>query len=156
MRSRDLFRHSLCVLALAAALQGCSKGPSDAELLGDSLAGVFDRGTAEVVRIADVTAFDWDQMFVFPPKSSLKIIFETLNQPVPYDVYQTHIFERDDINLLVFFRGDSFAEVVALDRSRVDIAVPEGVRVLSPSEAIFVPSHVDHTLALADQAAPSR
>ena len=150
MRSSKFVRRWLCVLGLLGALLGCSQGPAPGEVFGDSLVAAFDgAGPGDrSIRVIELTQFEWDQMHVFPPNSPLKTVSESLGQALPYEVYQMRIFERDDINLIVFLKGGSIVAALPLDRARLEITVPEGIGALAPGAAVFKRSRAGRGLTL--------
>ena len=150
MKSVAYLRRWLSGLALAGVLFGCSNAPDPGPAFADKLvAAVEAGGAADPIRVIRLTDFEWDRMHVFPPMSPIKLVAESIGQSLPYDLYQLRIFERDDINLIVFLNGSTIAAAAALDRTRLDFALPEGAVALSPKQAVFEATAEGGSLAVA-------
>jgi hypothetical protein len=135
------------VLALAAATVGC--GP-----FGDDVDGSLDALTDAVresdrtgvpFRLASVTSFEWDRVYVFGPYSTPEQIREQLGFDWPA-AEDSKIEDADWMNLLVFVRDGRVVHAYEHDRGNGDLE-PLARSVLrsgglSPNDAVLRVAHV--------------
>lgn len=60
-----------------------------------------------LLKLEEVTPFDWDKVYLFPPYTPHKIVTQALGNAVD----PRGIRERDDISLLVFTKGEAIIHV---------------------------------------------
>lgn len=88
------------------------------------------------VRLADLTTFAWEKIYIFSPYTSLEKIHQFLG--FKWSVARsTGIDYRDDINLLVFVENGKVVHFIEYPRTRADFKPLENSQGLTPERAKF-------------------
>ena len=123
---------ALLIVALTLVACGCSRGDST---LGDRITAKVSEGPGTTVRLADLTDFHWQRLYVFGPYASQQRIDDTLGFSWPDP---SGIQSSDSLVLLVFVDGSRVVSYVEQPRSAGDFAGLDRQRPWTPSDAVFV------------------
>ena len=122
---------------LCSGLLSCSKPLGTDDPFVDDLADALHKGDRSALRLADATSFDWDQVFIFPPYTSMENIFARIEVAAVPAIERSGIDERDDACLLVFLDKRQLSKVAIVPRGKVDFAGIGEAGPLSPEVAVF-------------------
>lgn len=140
----------VCFMLAATLLNLWHGRHNEAQFASDLGAAVQHlQSTQDRLKLAHITRFNWDRMFVFPPNTPISEISKLLGRPVPTAITGSGIEQRDDIHLLVFLDGESIAQVSAISRSTADFFVGLVGISLAYNNAVFAKAQGERTLALA-------
>ncbi len=139
-----------CFMFLGTALNLWHGRHNEAQFVADLDAAVQHlQGGHDRLKLAHITRFAWDRMFVFPPNMPTAEIEKVLGRPVSRAIIGSGIENRDDIHLLVFLNGESIAQVSAISRNTADFFVGLVGISLDYNNAVFAKAHGEKMLALA-------
>jgi hypothetical protein len=130
----------LVAILVAVSLVGCNPSPTVSARLQDA----FTRaGNGDMIRLNDLTGFEWEAFFVFGPYTTREVAEEALGFPWPeYDRFA--LGTSDSFSLLVFTDGSSVVRAEEHPRCKPDFSPGTLSRPLSPEAAIF---SIDRTQA---------
>lgn len=122
---------------------GHSSGVGDP--LIEQLTGEVVRAPAgnEPIRMAAVTDFKWDQLFLFAPYTPTEHIVTVTGLNSAAEVESSGIEGRDDITLLVFLADGKLQKWVPFPRGKVDFAGLAEEGPLTPEQAVFTRQNID-------------
>lgn len=113
----------LCLLAVVTVLNFLRQRASSARLqstLIEAAQRVRSNGTTEQVDLATAANFEWDRLYVIAPYTPMETVRGLVGASVP--VRRLHrIDSRDDVVLLLFFRGKELVEDLPFPRAHADL-----------------------------------
>jgi hypothetical protein len=142
MRVR-LTKNILVSAFILLVLIGCQQSSYESNFnrsLGDALSVAVRKGS--LVDLKDISEFDWDSVFIFPPYTSQSEI----NQALGYewkDSQKTGISSDDTINLMVFVEGGEVKRYCRVSRKVADFRLPAGKRSFDRFQARFAVHQYD-------------
>jgi hypothetical protein len=122
------------LLSLVLPAAGCSTD-GDAALAG-AIAEVVQRGDGAVLRMADLTEFPWDRLYVFVPYTTPAQIERELGLPCPW-TRRASIESRDDVALLLFVHDGRVTRHLAQRRGKGDFTLLRRAGGYAKDEAVF-------------------
>jgi len=81
----------------------------------------ISRNGKKIIKIAELTDFDWDIFFIIPPYSNLENE-EKITRIDLKVLYKTNIRLREDINVLVFVKNNKVIKYIEFPRYLADFA----------------------------------
>jgi hypothetical protein len=136
-----MYRFRVALLFLAVA---CTPSWGDdlrhADVARAAVAAAVRQGPGTEVRLADLTPFSWQRVYLFGPYTPLAILRDSLGLRTASDAAQLGrgIESRDDVTLLVFRFEHGPPASMVLPRDPADFG-PELVgRSYQPGEAVFL------------------
>jgi hypothetical protein len=142
--SGGVFRPLFSLGLGAALLTGCADRPPASGAFEDQLATAVTASgqSAKPLKLADVTDFAWDRLYVFPPYTPTAAIQRDLGFAWP-EADRTGIDERDGVTLLVFVANRHVVRSVEYPRNRGDFAMIDHHAGFTPERAVFRVSRED-------------
>lgn len=140
----------LIYLFACALLVSCSQRDQG---ISDNISRVL-KSDANQISMSDVTPFEWDELFIFPPYSSEEMVNEALG--FAWQEYDKSGIEYNDGHaLLVFIRDDKTAAWCMNPRNNGDFAHLFNSNGYSKSKAVFRIEHSENSkrvnIELSDQ-----
>lgn len=128
----------LLALPFLVLLQGCSGGSQNQSAFVARLDAACSGVTGQqVLRLAAVTDFDWDQVLILAPYTGREVVDRALGGPAPDMVRALGIDARDDVNGFVFLRGGSVTKAYAVPRAVMEPEIQGGPARFSRDAAVF-------------------
>jgi len=124
----------LSVLVFALLANACSTDGDNA--LGGAIARVVQGGGGATLRVADLTDFQWERLYVFAPYTTPAQIDRELGFPCP-STRRANIEARDDVALLLFVEDRRVVRHLAHKRGKGDFSRLHHPGGYAKSEAVF-------------------
>ncbi|MBI3898058.1 MAG: hypothetical protein HY308_07150 [Gammaproteobacteria bacterium] len=126
------------LLSIFSMLTGCSHADeATSAFVRDLQSASAALKVDQELRMDVVNKGEWSQMFIFSPYTPLSEIEASIKLKASSAIESARISERDDINLLVFLKGNNIQVVAAVPRYVVDLSVTKNAQPLSRNSAVF-------------------
>lgn len=116
------FIRTVCAVLMIGLALACSS-PAQ-RFVRDLETASHKVASGEQLNLAEVNSAQWDRVVVFPPYTPLKRVEAVTMMKCPPNVKRARLDMRDDINLLMFLRGQQLQLAVLVPRAVADFSAP--------------------------------